>query len=147
MRFFYTGKDGGPDSTVWGFWLIEAKALFSVALLCFENGSREAHHSHAFNSISWLLSGKLEEDVKVEWKDTSWGTLFAGWTEFYRPSLKPIITPRSRLHKVTSVGRSWVLTFRGPWASTWTEWNENTLKTTVLTDGRKVVDGSADERN
>ena len=56
MKLCYVGKDGGPESTVWGFWLIEIKKLFSVALLCFENGSREAFHTHAFNSVSWVLT-------------------------------------------------------------------------------------------
>mgnify|MGYP001575993171 CR=1 FL=1 len=58
MKLFYYGKDGGPESHVWGFWLIEAKSLFSIVLLRFENGTREAYHSHAFNSLSWVLRGR-----------------------------------------------------------------------------------------
>lgn len=123
MKFCYVGKDGGPESTVWGFWPIEIKSLFSVALLCFEDGSREAYHSHAFNSVSWVLTGKLYE---YKHGDVSYG-------EFYTPSLKPIWTPREMFHKVSSIGRSWVLTFRGPWAKTWKEYlplegRERTLK-------------------
>ena len=63
MKLFSYGKDGGEESTVWGYWLCEFKSLFSVALLCFEDGSREAYHDHAFNSISWVLSGKLTESI------------------------------------------------------------------------------------
>ena len=42
MRLFFYGKDGGQYSTVWGYWLIEIKSLFSVVLLRFEGDSREA---------------------------------------------------------------------------------------------------------
>lgn len=127
MKLLSYGKDGGQDSTVWGFWLIEAKRLLSIALLCFENGSREAYHSHAFNSVSWVLWGKLEEDVKV--------TSQLGYTQHYSPSFRPIITKRTTLHKVTSRGRTWVVTFRGPWADRWVELRNNN-RFVALTYGR-----------
>ncbi len=127
MKLFSYGKDGGKDSTVWGFWLIEAKKLFSVALLCFENGSREAYHEHAFNSISWVLKGKLSEDVREQSPNV------------YTPSLKPIITKRDTFHKVASIGRTWVFTLRGPWVPFWREFLplENRFRT--LTHGRVEV--------
>ena len=128
MKLFSYGKDGGPDSTVWGFWLIESKALFSVALLCFENGSREAYHSHAFNSYSWVLKGMLQEDI------------LDGDTLYYRACIGTIHTPCSRFHKVSSVGRSWVLTFRGPWADTWKEYLPKLKKFVTLKSGRIVVE-------
>lgn len=140
MKFCYFGKDGGPDSTVWGFWPIEIKSLFSVALLCFENGSREAYHSHAFNSVSWVLSGGLEEDVLVQWKSLAVGDLEAGYTLHHVPSLKPVVTKRDTLHKVSSVGRSWVLTFRGPWANQWKEWLPKTSRFITFTHGRKEIE-------
>lgn len=111
MKFLETTKDGGSESTVWAHWLFEIKGLCSVALLRFENGSRDAYHSHAFNCVSWLLRGELTE-LRIEDEPG----LFS-----YKPSLKPIVTRREHLHKVFSVGRSWVLTFRGPWAKTWQE--------------------------
>jgi len=54
------GKDGGAQSTVWGYFL-ECKKLASVVLLRFEPGSREAYHSHAFESWSLLIKGQLVE--------------------------------------------------------------------------------------
>lgn len=120
MKFMYVGKDGGPESTVWGFWPIEIKSLFSVALLCFEEGSREVYHSHAFNSVSWVLSGQLEEHIP--------GPDCSNCIT-YRPSILPVLTGRSRMHKVSSQGRSWVLTFRGPWNNYWWE---------MLPTGRKL---------
>ena len=109
MRLFYWGNDGGKFSTVKGFWLVEWKKLFSVVLLRFDPGSRDAHHSHAFNSISWLFKGRLIERH------------LDGAVTVHYPSLWPIMTYRDTFHKVESVGRTWVLSFRGPWEDTWEE--------------------------
>lgn len=104
MRFLHYGKDGGPESTVWGLFLVEIKCLFSVVLLRFEDGSREAYHSHAFDAVSWVLRGNLLEEF-----------LSGGWRLHHKGWL-PILTRRTTFHKVTSLGRTWVLSFRGPWA-------------------------------
>ena len=135
MKLLYFGKDGGPDSTVWGFWPVEAKGVFSVALLCFENGSREAFHTHAFNSISWVLKGGLLEHVKDVDRNLEY------FIE-YPPSFKPVITKRTRLHKVSSNGRSWVLTFRGPWVEHWWEYLPKTCQWKRLTHGRRIIPGT-----
>lgn len=131
-KFLHYGKDGGYESTVWGFWLVEIKSLFSIALLCFEDGSRDAYHSHAFNAVSWLLSGRLVEHF---YPDYSAGQLI------HDPSVAPIYTPRERTHKVYSVGRSWVLTFRGPWADKWEEYRGASRQAVTLTHGRREVQG------
>lgn len=126
MRFFYYGKDGGYESTVWGFWLFEIKSLCSIVLLRFEPGSRNSYHSHAFNSVSWLLRGRLVE-----------AHLGLGGT-VHSPGWRPIVTRRTTFHKVVSLGRSWVLSFRGPWSPTWREYLPGTDRHIVLTDGRVV---------
>ncbi len=113
MNFLNLTKDGGPESTVWAYWLFEAKRFCSVALLRFEDGSRDAYHDHAFNSISWVLAGELNE-IRIGWDSPGLYT--------HTPSWRPILTSRTHLHKVVSRGRTWVLTFRGPWARTWHEW-------------------------
>lgn len=136
MTLFKYGKDGGPDSTVWGYWLIEAKSLFSIALLCFEDGSRDKYHEHAFNSVSWLLKGELHESGLLGY-DTYSQQMFT-WGAVFKPSLWPIFTKRQDMHKVTSIGRSWVLTFRGPWKNVWREW-DNVGGYITLTNGRKQL--------
>jgi len=125
MRFFFKAKDGGPESRVWGYWLCEGKSSFSIALLRFEDGSREAFHSHAFNSISLVLRGALFETLRG-------GTGIAYWTGAI------IRTYRETFHRVESYGRTWVLTFRGPWSKTW---KESTPEAGVyeLSSGRKRV--------
>jgi hypothetical protein len=128
MLLFHKSKDGGPDSTVTGYWLIEWKAVFSVVLLKFDGESREAFHSHAFNAISWLIKGGLVEEF------------LDGRIVKHNPSLKPICTPRNAFHKVNSVkGITWVLSFRGPWSKTWQEYLPDEDIFITLKNGRKLV--------
>lgn len=127
MRLLEIAKDGGPKSTVTGYWLVELKKLFSVVLLKFSDGSRDEYHDHAFNSLNWIVKGKVIEHC----------TDFS--QHYYIPSLKPIITSRNRFHRVVSEGTTWVFSIRGPWTSTWREFNPNTGKISTLTHGRKIV--------
>ena len=127
MKFLKVMKDGGQESTVVGYWLVEIKSLFSVCLLCFHGKSREAFHNHAFNCVSWVVRGGLTEqflDGRVRYHPASW---------------KPFVTTREDFHMVSSDGDSWVLTFRGPWVRFWNEYLPSSGETITLTDGRKRV--------
>jgi hypothetical protein len=128
MKLFYKAKDGGPESSVTGYWLIEHKGLFSICLLKFDGASREAFHTHAFDAISWVLSGGLTE------------TLWKGPIRRYLPSFKPVITKREVCHKVDSdKGVTWVLTFRGPWTDKWIEHRPLENRMVTLTHGRQEI--------
>lgn len=127
MRFLFGAKDGGSESHVYMYGL-ESKGLGSILALRFEDGSREAFHSHAFGAVSWLLTGCLIERVREP---------FVGRVTYW-PSLRPILTARARMHKVSSVGRSWVFSLRGPWAKTWQEIRPIEGQVT-LTHGRRRV--------
>lgn len=128
MKIFHKAKDGGDESTVTGYWLIESKPLFSICLLKFDGKSREAFHTHAFNAMSWVLKGGLTENF------------LDGRKRRHTPSLKPIYTPREDFHKVDSDdGATWVLTFRGPWSKNWKEFLPNEDRFRTLTSGRIEV--------
>jgi len=127
MRLFNWAKDGGEESHVHGLYIIEIKPLFSVVLLRFTQGSREAYHNHAFNAITWVLSGEFEEHKLNK------------QVKAYKPSLKPKITPRTCFHKVVSKGTTWAISFRGPWTKTWKEYHPKEDKLYTLTSGRKIV--------
>lgn len=133
MKLFKKMKDGGAESTVTGYWLIEIKSLFSIVLLKFEGKSRDAYHTHAFNCLNWLLSGKLhEKTVGVD------GTQYDYWE--YVPSFWPFIIKREDFHKVDSIApASWVLSFRGPWVKSWEEYLPSEGRFRVLTNGRIEV--------
>lgn len=128
MRFFHIGKDGGPKSTVTGYWLVELKKFFSVALLRFDDGSRDEFHSHAFDCLSWVLKGRVHEQLMGATK-----------TRTYLPSWVPILTLRTTFHRVVSEGTTWVFTVRGPWAKTWDEYSPKTGRFTTLKNGRARV--------
>ena len=46
MKILKVVKDGGPESRVWAYFLIELKRLFSIALLRFEAAGRR-HNADA----------------------------------------------------------------------------------------------------
>ena len=127
MKFCKIMKDGGKESVVWGFFLVEIKSLFSIVILKFEDGSRDAYHNHAFHAFSWVLRGKLKE----EHIDKPTNHIFPSWV--------PFLTKRDCFHKVTSFGNTYALTFRGPWAKTWNEYHPQTDEHITLSDGRKII--------
>lgn len=125
IKIFKKSHDGGKDSGVTGYFLIEWKSLFSIVLLRFSAGSREAFHSHAFNALTWWLRGEVEErfpsGAPIQW----------------RPSWIPKFTPRDNTHKIYARKTSWALSLRGPWKDTWLE--QKAGKEIVLTHGRHVI--------
>jgi len=124
MKILWGHKDGGPDSLVW-CWGIEIKNLFSILLLKFEQNSRPAFHTHAFNSFSLLLKGGLHEIMLNKEEKI-----------FKRYSF--ISTYKNTFHQVKGLAKSnWVLTLRGRWDKEWKELNEHGLQT--LTNKRVVL--------
>lgn len=129
MKLHFGSRDGGPESRVFMYG-IESKRLGSLLLLRFENGSRESYHSHAFEAWSLLLRGFLFEQTNPE--------RFRPGRHWYRTGAF-IRTHRETFHRVTSTGRSWVLSVRGPWAPQWAEYDPTTGKYIGLTHGRRVA--------
>lgn len=126
MKILKRSKDGGPDSLVDAFFLVESKRLGSIALLRFNVGGREAFHTHAFNAFTWFLWGELlEQDIDGSFRS-------------YTRSVVPKITLRSKNHRVRAYKTSWCFTIRGPWSRTWTE--DTDTEHTVLTHGRNVIE-------
>lgn len=130
MKIFKKMKDGGDESSVTGYWLIECKSLFSIVLLRFDGASREAYHTHAFHCVSWVVRGALREEMRD-------GRVY----DLY-PSLMPFLTTRKDFHKVSSVtDRTWVLSIRGPWAKRWMEHLPLENRDRILRSGREEVEG------
>lgn len=124
MRFFSKSPDGGKDSGVTGYFLIEIKSMFSIVLLKFNKGTRDAYHNHAFNAFTIWLTGEVYEHFLYS-GTKSWG---AGGFKYTR---------KSDFHKVEALRDSWALSFRGPWDKTWNEFKNDKLVT--LTNGRVVI--------
>lgn len=127
MNILCKKKDGGKESPVDAYFLVECKGLFSVALLKFNKGGREAYHTHAFDAYTWFLKGNLvEEDVD--------GSVYK-----YNRSLIPKLTLKSKNHRVKALEDSWCFTIRGRWDKEWTEYNETLNESTVFSWGRNIV--------
>lgn len=138
MKILRGKKDGGPESNV-TMWGVESKRLGSILVLKFEKGSREAFHSHAFDAVSYLLSGKLGEIIRE--RVVAGGDLHTVHRlRLHQPSGVPIVTPRELMHQVHGlVQESWVLTFRSPWQPTWEDWPSASATPNTLGWGRQVL--------
>lgn len=125
MRFMQKAPDGGINSGVTGFYLIELKSLFSIVLLKFElQENYERFHNHAFNALTLWLKGHIRED------DIN-GTAH----HYFGGEVKS--TPRSKFHRVVPFGTAWAISVRGPWLNQWQEFRNNAFRT--LTHGRKEI--------
>lgn len=125
MRFMSKSYDGGKNSGVTGYFLIEIKSLFSIVLLHFSKGTRDAYHNHAFNALTIWLKGKVIEHM-LDGQQNNW---HSGQIKY---------TPRDNFHKVEALENTWALCFRGPWNKYWNESRKGDIVT--LTHGRIEVD-------
>lgn len=124
MKLFSKAADGGKNSGVTGFFLIEWKSLFSIVLLRFAKGTREAYHSHAFNAVTLWLKGRVREHH-----------LWLAPREFTAGQVK--YTSRATFHKVEALETTWALSLRGPWVDRWKEFKNG--REVTLTHGRKEI--------
>lgn len=124
-RLFYKKPDGGNNSGVTAYFLIEWKILFSIGILHFKEGTREAYHNHAFNALTWWIKGKVTE-IKIDKSEKD-----------FKPSLIPKYTSKDNFHKVKAHENTIAITLRGPWNDTWKEYRKN--KYVTLTHGRKEI--------
>jgi len=136
-RPFYIKPDGGKDSGVTAYFLIEWKILFSIGVLHFKKGSREAYHTHAFNALTWWLKGKVTEAKLNAIFCGQLTTQYEDITKDFKPSIIPKFTSRGNFHKVIAHENTYALTFRGNWKKTWMEFKNGRLIT--LTHGRKEI--------
>ena len=137
MKFMSVGKDGGPESPVTAFYILEIKSLFSIVVLKFNPGCRENYHSHAFNAYTWWLKGRAEEHI-LKSDDQTMKYEEVG-VKVWTPSWYPKYTPREHHHKIAVDEPTYALSFRGPWQDSWWEYDPAGENTILLTHGRKIV--------
>lgn len=108
--------------------LIECKQFFSIYGHVFNTIEQDRFHTHAFNAIAILIKGGYEEEVIGS--DGLVRKVKIG------PGIRYI--PRSYNHRLLkSEPNTLSLLFAGPWYSTWTEENDQYIRT--LTWGRKEL--------
>ena len=131
MRFFQKVLDGGKGSGVTAYVLIEIKSLFSIMLLHFAPGTREAYHSHAFGVLTLWLKGIVLEHLLGNSDPPK--MYHGGQFKF---------TPSYIFHQIEAVVPTWALSFRGPWQDKWEEYRLNNKpgeRFVTLTHGRKEL--------
>jgi len=131
MRFMEKVPDGGKGSGVTAYYLIEIKSLFSIALLYFAPGTREAFHSHAFSAVTLWLKGKVLEHLLGNPDPPK---MYQGGKFKY--------TSHYTFHQIEAIVPTWALSFRGPWQDKWEEYRLNNKpgeRFVTLTHGRKEV--------
>lgn len=131
-RIFYIKPDGGKDSGVTAYFLIEWKILFSIGILHFKEGGREAYHNHAFNALTWWLKGSITEE-RISNLIFNKGIV----RKNFKSSFKPKYTLKDNFHRVIAHKDTYALTFRGAWKDTWQEFKNE--KYITLTHGRKEI--------
>jgi hypothetical protein len=124
MKLLEKASDGGKDSGVTGYFLVEIKSLFSIVLLKFNKGTRDAYHNHAFNAVTLWLKGEVIEHHKSGFEEYFTGGMFK-------------YTSRKTFHKVEALDTTWALSIRGPWLDKWNEFKDGKLIT--LTHGRQII--------
>jgi hypothetical protein len=103
--------------------------VFSLVLLRFAKGTRDAYHEHAFNAWTLWLKGRVIEWEIFNGEQARWGRIYrAGMLKY---------TPRTMMHQIEALETSWALSLRGPWVNRWREWRKGRFVT--LTHGRKEV--------
>lgn len=132
MKLFSKAADGGKKSGVTGYFLIEWKRAFSVVLLHFDTGTREAFHEHAFNAWTLWLKGRVREYILCT--GNSPGEIIA--KTYKAGDIK--YTARDCFHMIDALEPSWAISVRGPWVDYWREFRKG--KYVTLTHGRKEVE-------
>lgn len=120
------------DGHIIQYTLFEHKKIGGIWLYNWKTIKQNRFHTHAFNSIAFLLRGGYTEQVirntgVIEWnKVNQW--------------LKPRFLPMNYTHRICEAEpNTWTIVFFGPWKKYWYEFFEDTKTWVKYTWGRKVV--------
>ena len=110
------------------FTILELKHFCCIYFHVFNTIEQDRFHTHAFHGLAIVLRGGYLEEHK-----TSSGRVLQKWIG---PGVRLI--PRSYNHRLLeSHPNTMSILFTGPWSKTWTEENEQFVRT--LTWGRKEI--------
>lgn len=108
--------------------LFESKNWFSVYFHVFNTVAQDRFHTHAFDGYAVVLRGGYEEEVKA-----ADGSVYKN-----RVGVGGRFIPKGYNHRLLrSLPNTMSVLFAGPWCKTWTEENDEFVRT--LTWGRKEV--------
>jgi len=113
------------------FTFFESKYIGGIWLYNWKTIEQNRFHSHAFNSLCFLLRGSYQEEVLIG--DKKELRTVNQW-------LKPRFLPRNYTHRILEAEpNTWTIVFFGRWQKTWKEYFEDTQTWVEYTWGRKRI--------
>lgn len=128
MVFWKRKKIDLGEQSVTELTILEWKKLFSIKLFHFHKteGKQDRFHTHAFNSVSILLSGDYVEEVVDEYQTI---------VPLKRIRKRFLFIPANQYHRITKSDGCRTLLITGPWGDTFKElrliFNAYPIKTSV----------------
>ncbi len=112
--------------------LFESKRFGGIWIYNWKTILQNRFHTHAFNSIAFLLSGKYTEEVIENGKITL--RIVHQW-------LKPRFLPKNYCHRILKADpNTWTIVFFGKWIPYWWEYFGDSKTWVKYGWGRKVIE-------
>ncbi len=132
MIFFKKKRIELGDGHIVQYTIFENKHLGGIWLYNWKTIKQNRFHTHAFNSVAFLLSGKYAEEVihagKIE-------------TRIVDQWLKPRFLPKNYCHRILFANpNTWTIVFFGKWIPHWWEFFKESNTWVKYGWGRKVIE-------
>lgn len=132
MIFFKKKRVELGDGHIIQYTLFESKYIGGIWLYNWKTIKQNRFHTHAFNSIAFLLSGKYTEEV-----------IENGQIKFkvVHQQFKARFLPKNYCHRILKADpNTWTIVFFGRWIPYWWEYFEDTKTWVKYGWGRKVIE-------
>jgi len=132
MIFFKKKRVELGDGHIIQYTIFESKYLGGIWLYNWKTIKQNRFHTHAFNSIAFLLNGKYTEEV-IEDSQIKFKVVHQ-W-------LKPRLLPKNYCHRILKADpNTWTIVFFGKWIPHWWEYFSDTKTWVKYGWGRKVLE-------
>lgn len=132
MIFFKKKRIELGDGHIIQYTIFESKYLGGIWLYNWKTIKQNRFHTHAFNSIAFLLSGNYLEEVITDGKIK---------TRLVNQWLKPRFLPKNYCHRILAAStNTWTIVFFGKWIPYWWEYFADTKTWVKYGWGRKVIE-------
>lgn len=119
MKLFTKKKVALGDGHVTQYTILESKRFGGIWLYHWETVDQMRFHTHAFNSICFLLRGSYTEEVL----DRDGAVTLRTVDQWMRPRYLPM----GYCHRILEAkGSTWSIVFFGGWAKSWQEYFPST---------------------
>jgi hypothetical protein len=139
MIFFKRKRIELGEGHIIQYTLFESKYIGGIWLYNWKTIEQNRFHTHAFNSLAFLLKGYYKEEII-----TNKGVE----TRIVNQWLKPRFLPKNYCHRILEAApKTWTIVFFGKWGKNWWEYFDDTKTWVKYTWGRKKVEKIQGEKN